>query len=100
MSSLGVVAGRRLGVEFVCGVLAGGPSTNYAANGRAVSVRQIREAESTPQFLETEEVRCDRRTKTTKADPKIPRHPDRVNRASSAEAPNRLWATGLTFMPI
>ena len=47
-----VVAGRRFGVEFICRVLQVAPSTYYAANGRPVSERQVRDAEIAPQLLE------------------------------------------------
>lgn len=44
-------------------------------------------------------VRREKRVKTTKSDPKTPRHPDLVNRVFSAAAPNQLWVTDLTFVP-
>lgn len=47
-----VVAGRRLGVELICDVLQVAPSTYYAANGRPVSARQVRDSEVAPQLLE------------------------------------------------
>lgn len=49
--------------------------------------------------LEIEGVRREKRVKTTKSDPATPRHLDLVNRVFSAEAPNRLWVTDLTFVP-
>ena len=50
-------------------------------------------------ILEIEGVRREKRHKTTKPDPKAPRHPDLVNRVFSAAAPNHLWVTDLTFVP-
>lgn len=50
-------------------------------------------------ILEIEGVRRETRFKTTKPDPKMPRHPDLVNRVFSADAPNQLWVTDLTFVP-
>lgn len=50
-------------------------------------------------ILEIEGVRREKRHKTTKPDPKAPRHPDLVNRVFSAAAPNQLWVTDLTFVP-
>jgi putative transposase len=132
-----VVAGRRLGVEFICSVLQVAPSTYYAANGRPASVRQLRDAEVAPRLLEIWEtnysvygvrklwkaakragiaigrdqvarlmkileiagVRREKRVKTTKPDPAAPRHPDLVNRVFSADGPNQLWVTDLTFVP-
>ena len=47
-----IVAGRRLGVERICSVLQVAPSRYYAANGRPVSARQIRDAEVAPRLLE------------------------------------------------
>lgn len=44
-----------------------------------------------------------RRTKqvrTTRADPGVVRHPDLVHRDFTAAAPNQLWVTDLTFVPI
>lgn len=51
--------------------------------------------------LEIEGVRREKRVKTTKPDPKMPRHHDLVNRvfSFSAAAPNQLWVTDLTFVP-
>lgn len=49
--------------------------------------------------LEIEGVRREKRVKTTKSDPSAARHPDLVNRVFSADAPNRLWVTDLTFVP-
>ena len=40
-----------------------------------------------------------KRVKTTRPDPTAARHPDLVNREFSADAPNRLWVTDLTFVP-
>ena len=37
--------------------------------------------------------------RTTKPDASAPRHPDLVKRRFSADAPNRLWVTDLTFVP-
>ena len=50
-------------------------------------------------ILQIEGVRREKRHKTTKPDPKAPRHPDLVNRVFSAAAPNQLWVTDLTFVP-
>lgn len=131
------MAGRRLGVEFICKILQVAPSTYYAANGRPPSARQLRDAEIAPQLLELweenysvygvrklwkaakragidigrdqtarlmktldiEGVRRTKRVKTTKPDPDAVRHPDLVNRVFTADAPNRLWVTDLTFVP-
>jgi len=49
--------------------------------------------------LEIEGVRREKRVKTTKPDPAATRHPDLVNRVFSADAPNQLWVTDLTFVP-
>ena len=49
--------------------------------------------------LGIEGVRRDKRVKTTKPDPRMPRHPDLVNRVFRADAPNQLWVTDLTFVP-
>lgn len=49
--------------------------------------------------LEVEGVRRQKRVKTTRPDPATPRRPDLVNRVFSANAPNRLWVTDLTFVP-
>ena len=49
--------------------------------------------------LEIEGVRREKRVKTTKPDLAAVRHPDLVNRVFSADAPNRLWVTDLTFVP-
>jgi putative transposase len=46
-----------------------------------------------------EGVRRRRRVRTTRADDTAARHPDRVRREFSAERPNRLWVTDLTFVP-
>lgn len=40
-----------------------------------------------------------KKVRTTKPDASAPRHPDLVKRRFSADAPNRLWVTDLTFMP-
>ena len=50
--------------------------------------------------LGVEGVRREKRMKTTKSDPKMPRHPDLVNRVFRADAPNQLWVTDLTFVPM
>ena len=50
-------------------------------------------------ILEIEGVRREKRFKTMKPDPKMPRHPDLVNRVFSADAPNQLWVIDLTFVP-
>lgn len=50
-------------------------------------------------MLEIEGVRREKRVKTTKPDPGIPRHPDLVNRVFGADAPNHLWGTDLAFVP-
>ena len=50
-------------------------------------------------ILQIEGVRREKRVKTTKPDPKMPRHPDLVNRVFNADAPNQLWVTDLTFVP-
>lgn len=131
------MVGRRIGVERICKVLQVAPSTYYAANGRPVSARQVRDAEIAPQLLEIwqdnysvygvrklwkaaqsagidigrdqvsrlmkalgiEGVCREKRVKTTKPDPVATRHADLVNRVFSADAPNRLWVTDLTFVP-
>ena len=49
-------------------------------------------------ILGVEGVRREKRFKTTKPDPKMPRHPDLVNRVFSADGPNQLWVTDLTFV--
>lgn len=49
--------------------------------------------------LELEGVRREKRVKTTKHDQTADRHPDLVNRVFSADAPNKLWVTDLTFVP-
>jgi putative transposase len=46
-----------------------------------------------------EGVRRRRRVRTTRADDTAARHPDRVRREFSADRPNRLWVTDLTFVP-
>jgi len=40
-----------------------------------------------------------KRVRTTRADPTAARHPDLVQRRFSAEAPNQLWVTDLTYVP-
>ena len=49
--------------------------------------------------LGIEGVRREKRVKTTKPDPRMPRHPDLVNRVFNSAAPNELWVTDLTFVP-
>lgn len=49
--------------------------------------------------LEIEGARREKRVKTTQPDPAATRHPDLVNRVFSADAPNRLRVTELTFVP-
>jgi putative transposase len=44
-------------------------------------------------------VRRDRRVRTTRRDERAGRHPDLVERRFTAEAPNRLWVTDLTYVP-
>jgi len=46
-----------------------------------------------------EGVRRTKRVRTTKADPRAPRHPDLVGRDFTATAPNQLWVTDLTYVP-
>lgn len=46
-----------------------------------------------------EGARRSKRVKTTRPDPASARHPDLVKREFTAEAPNRLWVTDLTFVP-
>jgi putative transposase len=46
-----------------------------------------------------EGVRRRRRVRTTRADPTAPRHPDLVRREFTADRPNALWVTDLTFVP-
>ena len=45
-----------------------------------------------------EGLRRGKKRKTTKPDPGATRHPDLVERAFGAEAPNRLWVTDLTYV--
>ena len=45
-----------------------------------------------------EGLRRGQKRKTTKLDPGVTRHPDLVERAFVAEAPNRLWVTDLTYV--
>lgn len=47
-----------------------------------------------------EGARRTKRVRTTRPDPGVPRHPDLVRRDFTATAPNRLWVTDLTFVPI
>lgn len=49
--------------------------------------------------LEIEGVCRRKRVKTTRPDPAAPQHPDLVKRVFSADAPNQLWVTDLTFVP-
>ncbi len=49
--------------------------------------------------LGIEGMRREKRVKTTKPDPRMPRHPDLGNRVFNAAAPNQLWVTDLTFVP-
>jgi putative transposase len=46
-----------------------------------------------------EGVRRRRKVRTTRADDSAPRHPDLVRRDFTADRPNRLWVTDLTFVP-
>jgi putative transposase len=46
-----------------------------------------------------EGVRRTKRVRTTRPDPKMPRHPDLVERDFTATAPNQLWVTDLTYVP-
>ena len=46
-----------------------------------------------------EGVRRGKRIRTTKPDPGAARHPDLVGRDFTANAPNQLWVTDLTFVP-
>ena len=46
-----------------------------------------------------EGARRTKRVRTTKADPTSARHPDLVRRDFTADAPNRLWVTDLTYVP-
>ena len=46
-----------------------------------------------------EGVRRRRKVRTTRADDSAPRHPDLVRRDFTADRPNRLWVTELTFVP-
>ena len=45
-----------------------------------------------------EGARRTKRVRTTRADPAVARHPDLVERAFRADAPNTLWVTDLTFV--
>jgi putative transposase len=40
-----------------------------------------------------------KRVRTTKPDPAAARHPDLVRRDFTANGPNQLWVTDLTFVP-
>ena len=44
-------------------------------------------------------VRRGKRVRTTKPDPAAARHPDLVGRDFTANEPNQLWVTDLTFVP-
>ena len=46
-----------------------------------------------------EGARRTKRVRTTRADPAAARHPDLVKRQFTAEAPNQLWVTDLTYVP-
>ncbi|CKH32270.1 IS1601-D (Transposase) [Mycolicibacterium smegmatis] len=46
-----------------------------------------------------EGARRGKRVKTTRTDPAAHRHPDLVGRDFTAQAPNQLWVTDLTFVP-
>ena len=46
-----------------------------------------------------EGARRNKRVRTTKADPASARHPDLVLRDFTADAPNRLWVTDITYVP-
>ena len=46
-----------------------------------------------------EGARRGKRVRTTKADPAAARHPDLVKRQFTADAPNQLWVTDLTYVP-
>ncbi len=46
-----------------------------------------------------EGARRTKRVRTTRADPAATRHPDLVRRQFTAEAPNQLWVTDLTYVP-
>lgn len=46
-----------------------------------------------------EGVRRTKRVRTTRPDPEAPRHPDLVGRQFTAETPNQLWVTDLTYVP-
>jgi transposase InsO family protein len=45
-------------------------------------------------------VRRGKQIRTTKPDPAAARHPDLVGRDFTATAPNQLWVTDLTFVPL
>lgn len=46
-----------------------------------------------------EGVRRTKRVRTTRPAPEAPRHPDLVGRQFTAETPNQLWVTDLTYVP-
>jgi putative transposase len=46
-----------------------------------------------------EGVRRTKKVRTTRPDPKMPRHSDLVERDFTATAPNQLWVTDLTYVP-
>lgn len=46
-----------------------------------------------------EGVRRTKKVRTTRPDPEVTRHPDLVSREFTAEAPNKLWVTDLTYVP-
>ncbi len=46
-----------------------------------------------------EGVRRTKRVRTTRPDPEAPRHPDLVGRQFTADTPNQLWVTDLTYVP-
>jgi putative transposase len=50
------------------------------------------------ELADIEGLRRGKKRKTTKADPAASRHPDLVERAFVAEAPNRLWVSDLTYV--
>jgi transposase InsO family protein len=99
------VEGRRLGVELICAVLQVAPSSYYAAKtarprrghagidvfGRDQVARLMRAAG-------IEGARRSKRVRTTRLDPAVARHPDLVERAFRADAPNQLWVTDLTYV--
>ncbi len=46
-----------------------------------------------------EGARRTKRVRTTRADPAAARHPDPVRREFTAQAPNQLWVTDLSYVP-